>query len=167
MLIYDFQYIKKEFPEKNLDEIRGISQKRIDCSSVKDIIVICQKFKSLSPKKKKNFFTFYLFLLYLIEKKIKIENLIFPFNISLFGKKRMKNVFECSKTGSFISNLFVCDNHFDCSFGEDEENCNIQLDELFFCRESKKFINFKFICNHIKDCENGTDEQFCGNYYLY
>lgn len=72
-----------------------------------------------------------------------------------------KNTFECSKTGSFISRILVCDNNSDCSASEDETNCLIKFEEIFICRKSQETLNIKLVCNFIKDCQDGSDEEFC------
>lgn len=75
--------------------------------------------------------------------------------------EKLQFLFECSKSRIFINSLFVCDNHSDCLFGEDEENCVIHFYEKFSCRTSNKLINIKHVCNHYKDCPDGSDEDFC------
>jgi low density lipoprotein-related protein 2 len=60
---------------------------------------------------------------------------------------------------------FRCDCKFDCTNGEDEEECQACSDALFRCPDELRSINLTSVCNGVSDCTHGADElpHVCSN----
>lgn len=71
-------------------------------------------------------------------------------------------MFNCTKTGTFINVLYVCDKISDCPFSEDEKDCIYDTKYRFQCTNSLVSISLSLVCDHISDCPDGSDETFCG-----
>lgn len=58
--------------------------------------------------------------------------------MEFLDKKKSKDLFECTKTKSFISKSYVCDGFFDCASKEDEKDCDEREKKYFICTSSQK-----------------------------
>ncbi|CAF5177922.1 unnamed protein product, partial [Rotaria magnacalcarata] len=82
--------------------------------------------------------------------------------------KSVENFFNCPITKKSIPFYQRCDRSQDCSFNEDENNCEEFTcnKTSFSCWSSKKCITQSDLCNKIVDCPNGEDEHdvICGHF---
>ncbi|XP_057655031.1 vitellogenin receptor [Diorhabda carinulata] len=73
------------------------------------------------------------------------------------------NEFLCPHSNLCIPKKFRCNGHMDCSFGEDEINCepisNCSAGQ-FQCTDGQCIQNYQ-VCDHIYDCQDKSDEQKC------
>lgn len=70
-------------------------------------------------------------------------------------------MFICNLTGDYINSIYVCDKKYDCSNGEDENDCEIKEKDYFYCLNNEQKILYKFICDDVNDCFDASDEKNC------
>jgi len=59
---------------------------------------------------------------------------------------------------------WVCDGARDCSYGEDEENCDIQRhcgNGMFMCHMDGSCVPINQVCDRVPQCPDGSDEVAC------
>jgi len=73
------------------------------------------------------------------------------------------NHFRCF-SGNCIQLSWVCDGAKDCSYGEDEENCDIQRhcgNGMFMCHMDGSCVPINQVCDRVPQCPDGSDEVAC------
>ena len=67
-------------------------------------------------------------------------------------------------SGNCILLSWVCDGARDCSYGEDEENCDIQRhcgNGMFMCHMDGSCVPINQVCDRVPQCPDGSDEVAC------